>query len=408
VTLTVDPDAGVVEGDQALRWTPPSDVDRLVFRLWANGPRAGRAGGRLEIVDASVGERAVDLRYESGNAGPGTPGTILVLPGPFEAGRAVEVRITFRLTMPGTVNERVSQAGGALRLGSILPTLAWIRGRGWHTSPAVDAFSESVASEVADYDVTVSAPEGFAVLATGEEVEPGRFVAVAVRDWAATVGPMRLAEGPTAGGRTRIVVGVPEASADDPERLLGIAIGAFDDFASRYGPLPWPTVSVGVSAGLSGGIEFPGHILLGVGTSRDHLVHEVGHMWFYALVGNDQYADPWLDEGLTEYVEALHLGTLASVRGREIPADGRGRVGESHDYWASRTGVFFRSVYVQGAQAMAALADAVGGVDVLDCALRRYVLEHAHQVARPADLVRAVEDQTGVDPRPVLEGFGAL
>jgi aminopeptidase N len=31
------------------------------------------------------------------------------------------------------------------------------------------------------------------------------------------------------------------------------------------------------------------------------VAHEVGHQWFYNLVGGDQLDDPWLDESLTQF-----------------------------------------------------------------------------------------------------------
>lgn len=408
VTLDADPEAGVVEGNLQVTFVPPETTDRLVFRLWANGPRAAAAGGRIEITRAVLDGRAATGTYEDGNAGPGAPGTIYVLPRSFPAGEPVEADLTFTLTMPGAINERIAKVGSSLRLGSILPTLSWIRGRGWHTSPAVENFSEAVATEVADYDVRVAAPAGFTTLATGEEVEPGRFVATAVRDWAATVARFDLAEGTAQGGRTRVVVGVAQGAGDSARRRLADTVAALDDFARRYGPHPDPVLSVGVTGSLSGGIEFPQHIQLGAGTSRDHVIHEVGHMWFYSLVGNDQYRDPWLDEGLTEYAETRFLGNTAAQRARTIPEFGRGRLGESHDYWQRNTDAFFRSVYIQGAQALAAVGDEVGGLDAVDCALRRYVLENAYAVTEPADLVDALREQTGVDPTPVLDRYGAL
>lgn len=400
VTLEVDPPGGHLSGFLQVRFSPTEDTDRLVFRLWANGPRASQAGGRIEIAAATVDGRSVTGTLE------GDTVYVLTRPGGFAGGAPVEVELTFTLTMPGAINERIAKVGDALRLGSILPQLSWIRGRGWDTSPPVSNFSESVASEVADYDVSVTAPEGLTVLATGEEVEPGRFVAGAVRDWAATVAPMDLAEGTAQGGRTRVVVGVARGSGDDPQRRLADTVAALDDFAGRYGPYPYPVLTVGVTGSLSGGIEFPQHIQVGAGTSRDHLIHEVAHMWFYALVGNDQYDDPWLDEGLTEYAESRFLGNTGSGRAMSVPAYGRGRLGEGHDYWSGNTGAFFRSVYVQGLQALAAFGDEASGLEAVDCALRRYVLHHAYAVARPADLVAALEEQTGVDPRPVLGRYG--
>ena len=34
--------------------------------------------------------------------------------------------------------------------------------------------------------------------------------------------------------------------------------------------------------------------------------HETGHEWFYAAVGNDQYEEPWLDEGFAEFCNILY------------------------------------------------------------------------------------------------------
>src|SRR5205823_1388210 len=114
-------------------------------------------------------------------------------------------RLEFRLALPGAINDRVAVSGRAVRLGSVIPVLSWIRGAGWQTSPAVSANAEAAASEVADWDVTVTAPPGYTTLAPGDETTPGRFQASAVRDWAATVAPMRLGEASAQGGRTTVV-----------------------------------------------------------------------------------------------------------------------------------------------------------------------------------------------------------
>ena len=33
--------------------------------------------------------------------------------------------------------------------------------------------------------------------------------------------------------------------------------------------------------------------------------HETAHQWFYSLVGNDQALDPWLDEALATWAQAV-------------------------------------------------------------------------------------------------------
>jgi hypothetical protein len=57
-------------------------------------------------------------------------------------------------------------------------------------------------------------------------------------------------------------------------------------------------------------------------------------------------------------------------------------------------------------QALAALADRIGGYGPLDCALRRYVRDRAYTVSRPSDLMAALRAVTGFDPEPILASFG--
>jgi hypothetical protein len=404
--LVIPADRGPVTGEIDVRFVPDADTDRLVFRLWPNAPRLGRSGGRAEVAAAFVNGELTAGTYEPGGAAPGRPGTVFWLPGSFPAGRPVTARIEFRLVMPGPVNDRVSRIGSTFRLGSVFPVLSWIRGDGWHTAAAVDSYAESAASEVADWDVRVEAPAGSTVLATGAETEPGRFVAEAVRDWAATVAPMRTGEASAQGGRTTVVVGVAANASGDPVALARLAASALDGMAGRWGEYPYSRLTIGVSPSLTGGIEFPTHIHFGSTASRTSLVHEVGHQWFYGLAGNDQYRDPWLDEALATYAEARFNGRLAAQRSRSVPALGRTHLGESWAFWRSHGGSYHQAVYLGGLQALGVLADRLGGYDALDCALRRYLHDRAFTVSRPADFFDAVAAQSGVDARAVLAPFG--
>ncbi len=419
VHLNVEPGKRLVTGDVSVRFVPDADTDRLVFRLWPNAPRIGRAGGRLDITAAQLAGQPATGRYEAGGAAAGRPGTIWILPGTFTAGQPVDARLEFRLTLPGAINDRVATVGRSVRLGSVIPTLSWIRGDGWHTSPATHLNAEAAAGEVADWDVTVSAPAGYTTLATGEETPADptssymppapatRFVARAVRDWAATVAPMRLGQASAQAGKTTVIVGVAEGAAGDPNALAARNAKALDDLAARFGEYPYPRLTVAVTAGLTGGIEFPTHIFLGSGVSTVHLVHEVAHQWFYALAGNDQFRDPWLDEAFAHYGQSRVDGQLAYQRSRPLPAYGRGHLGESMAYWGRSDGsTYYLSVYVGGSQALAKLGDQLGGYDPLDCAIRRYARDRAYTVSRPSDFLTAVQAQTGTDPRPILAPFG--
>ena len=396
MSVRLDLDGNAVEGRLTVRFRPDLATDRLVFRLWPNGPRPAAAGAHLEAGPVFLGA-PVAVPTEAPD-----PTTLVVpLREPLAAGEEIEATVPWRLTLPGASNDRLARQGDAVRLGSFFPILAWEPGVGWATEAATSAFAEATTTPVADFSYSVTVPEGLSVLASGVR-DGARWRAPAVRDVAISVGRFRIAEAATdTAPPVAVTVGVHEGLDDDPQTYLDRVVRAFEDFSRRFGPLPYPTYSLAVTPGLSGGIEYPAHVMQGPGTTGRTLSHEVAHMWFYALVGNNQAADPWLDEGLATWAEARFEGTLDDVVGRSIPAAGRARVGEPMTYWEDHQGAYFRSVYVQGAQALAALGDP----DAVDCALRLYAATRAFAVARPDDLLDALTE-VFPDAEATLAAFG--
>jgi aminopeptidase N len=105
---------------------------------------------------------------------------------------------------------------------------------------------------------------------------------------------------------------------------------------AEVGPYPFAELDlVGIGPGGWIGIEYPGEVFIRVGSAMPPLpgeegfetqeelfevlvttVHEVGHQWFYGLLGNDQLLQPWVDEAATSYTELLYAektdGTAAA------------------------------------------------------------------------------------------------
>ena len=377
---------GIVVGSQSVRFTPDVATDRMVFRLWANSPRITGAGGGIEV--ALDGAEQPDP-------------TTLVLPRSLRAGETTEVSMRWQLRLPtATSNDRISRTGDAVRLGSFFPILSWHPGLGWATEPPTSGFAEASLSLPADFDVTARVPEGSQVLATGVSDAPGHWVASGVPDWAMSVGDFRIVTG-TAEGGVAVSVGVDRRVGDAPGPYLEKIIAVLNDFSVRYGPYPWPTYSLALTPELSGGIEYPMHVMQGPGTLGRTTSHEVAHMWFYGLVATNQGADPWIDEGLSTWAEARYEGTVEEMKARPIPAEGAGRAGEPMTYWESRKSAYYRSIYVQGAQAVAAL----GSPDLVDCALRQLVARQAYRVTGNGEVIAALSTVTP-DAASVLARFG--
>ncbi|MBL4586158.1 MAG: M1 family metallopeptidase, partial [Flavobacteriales bacterium] len=60
-----------------------------------------------------------------------------------------------------------------------------------------------------------------------------------------------------------------------------------------------------------GGMEYPNVTIIGQSgdaTSLEEVImHEVGHNWFYGMLGSNERDHPWMDEGLNSFIEARYM-----------------------------------------------------------------------------------------------------
>jgi len=83
-------------------------------------------------------------------------------------------------------------------------------------------------------------------------------------------------------------------------------------YSQQVGEYPYNQVTA-VQGTLSAGagMEYPNITIIGVSgdaKSLDNVImHEVGHNWFYGMLGFNERAHPWMDEGLNTYIESLYM-----------------------------------------------------------------------------------------------------
>jgi hypothetical protein len=378
---------GTVTGTERIVFAPDLAIREVVLRLWAAAPRPAKAGGRVDVGTTKVNGIAVTSRRSSP--------TVLRIPATVPAGASVTVDVAFTLHLPTGINDRFGHRGTTAWFGSGLPLLAWERGRGWALEPATAAFAEASTSEAMELtSLTVKRAKGLNVIATGVQVaEDGttaKFRARSVRDVAVAVGRFRVAH--ATAGDVPVVVGVAPGLTDDAAATARELARAIRAHAARFGPFPYERLAVAVLPDIGGGIEYPAAILLGKGQTKDATAsHEVGHEWWYGLIGDDQARDPWLDEAFATYAEALDRGTGPSYLRTTIPAGGKGKTGQPMTFWESRQSIYFRSVYIQGAAALLR-ARAASGAAAFDNAIRCHVRRNAHRITTPADLRESLKN----------------
>ena len=257
----------------------------------------------------------------------------------------------WRLTLPGAIEDRIS--GRATPCASAPSSRCWPGSRAggrWsphHDPRRGDHLAGGRLRLVAEPFPRASACSGAASRRAGGEGHRHARPRHLGR-------PLHLAEGTAAvGDGVRVVVGVHEGLGEDPAAYRDRVVQALQDLSGRFGGYPWPSFCLALTPEFPGGIEYPGHVMQGPGTIGRTTPHEVGHQWFYALVGNDQGATRCSTRAWPRGPRCGSTG--ATPRYTSVPADARGRAG-AHDARrptgrATLRGSYYEGVYVRAAQA---------------------------------------------------------
>jgi aminopeptidase N len=165
------------------------------------------------------------------------------------------------------------------------------------------------------------------------------------------------------------------------------------------------------------GVEYPGVFLIAANLYAEPgeasfivaIAHETAHQWWYALVGNDVFADPWLDEGLATFTSSLYFeetGGKQAYQGftrylkeryEELRADGQDDVitrslGYFEDLDQPR--IYGGVVYTKAALFFDALREKIGD-EAFFGALQQYYLDNKYGIAQPDDLLASFEAASG-------------
>ena len=374
--VRVEPGFRVVRGRLRVRFSANRPTERLVFRLWPNGPIQRTAGQRLDTGAVTEEGRRLPISRPDP--------TTLVVRRHLARGESTTVSLAWRLRVPANSGDRVARFAGGLRLGTFFPILAWDPARGWVTDPPAQVLAESATSPTADFDVRVRAPRGTKVLVSGEPAGPGRWRAQAVRDIGLAAGRFRVFTTSARAPRpVTIRVAIDPAAAVAKEVVVPMARSTLERLSRLYGAYPWRTYTIVFPRDLAEeGIEYPTLSFVGDVFTAQIVFHETAHQWFYSLVGNDQWRDPWLDEALATWGQARVAGSFSSA----FPVARARHVGAPMGYWLGRQRQYFSEVYAGGALALRSL----GPTRKVDCALRVYAARNAYRLASPANLLDAL------------------
>lgn len=320
-TLTFEPDA-IIRGGMRVRYTNQSQdtLKLVVFRLYPNGPTLG---GRSNVTSVTVNGETVDPSFSDLRSVMGVP-----LPTALEPGQSAEFVIQFYTIMTKglfTAYGRFGYVNDVVSSTSWYPTLSvYEPARGWWTSMPSPSGDPGY-SETGLYDVRLTLPSDMTIAMSGSIIDQQdngngtttyRDVTGPMRDFAFQAST-RYAISPTeVDGTTINVVHYKDKEADKTDGTkdaLVFSANSVRVYNKIFGDYPFKELDV-VQNPTPSGVEFPGLVqiaqkswLAGNPYLEVVIAHEIGHQWFYSLVGNNQVDRPWLDESLTSYTEVVYM-----------------------------------------------------------------------------------------------------
>lgn len=375
ISLALDFDNRSYVGTERVRWVNHGDhpTSTLFFHLYPNmrapdyvPPAAKNDAGQLisdepalEITEVrtvgndviapfALDDQQTTLRINLREAVP--------------PGGAVEIQIKFKGSVPeidpeetGLVTHVLQQVSAAIRstrelrrardtnfvcrgvmlLATSFPILAARSGDDWFRK-VESSIADSLTTDTADFDLTVSSGKGVMVFTPVEGVANNnetRFVAENLRDFAIVAGRNLRSEVTRVGDVSIRSIFRPDHEVVG-KSVLKIAAKSLHIYESRFGSLPMKTVTI-VDAPLVatlGSAEFAGmgaiasafYVDFDSPTMRNMpdvireqrasvedslewtVAHVVAHQWWGAVVGNDSGREPILDESLSNWSALLY------------------------------------------------------------------------------------------------------
>jgi hypothetical protein len=422
IALEIQPNTLSYTGQMTLTYTNTAQIplEDGLFRLL---PNAGQSfgPGQLEVSALTVDQ--IPAAYQLEN----DPSLLRVLfPEPLPPGSSIQFSMNFAGKVPQDFGGENTYAYGifnftqqVLSLSSWYPILAVLEGSTWRAD-TITPIGDAVFSEMAFYSVKITSPLDWQIVATGVMVSEQTvgdqidrlYLSGPVRDFYLTASPDFNRLSKKVDGVLINAYGLP-GSEPGNQAALDVAAASLEIFSGRFGAYPYTELDiVQVPMRNAGGVEFPGIVLIESGRYAEPegtffittVSHEVAHQWWYNVVGNDVFLEPWLDEALTTYSSALYWESLYGEPAyQEVVAYWQSRVQELRNEGkdipiAQSLAYFMRSdpyqygpvVYNKGALFFHELRQEIGD-QAFFSALKTYYQDYSFRIAHGEDLLDIFE-----------------
>ncbi len=341
----------------------PDTLDKLYIHLWPNAYKNAKtamskqkfrqgdffmlwakptAKGYIDSLDFKVDGTQVKWEYFEGQEDI----AVLILPKPLKPRETIRVSTPFYVKLPSGSISRLGHIEESYQITQWYPKPAVYDAQGWHPIPYLT--QGEFYSEFGSFDVKITLPENYTVGATGNlqtqsEIERMNRLAkeeglentmdfppsssnmktlhykqdnvhdfgwFADKRWIVRKGEVELPA-----SKRKVTTWALFTPAEkviwEEEGIRSINDGLYY-YSLWSGDYPYDVCSAvdgTISAG--GGMEYPNVTVIGgssnATTLRTVIIHEVGHNWFYGILGSNERDNAWMDEGINSFFETRTL-----------------------------------------------------------------------------------------------------
>ncbi|MCM3765544.1 M1 family metallopeptidase [Neobacillus niacini] len=407
--VSYDSFSHLVSGTMSVEFINNLDVDlnNLYFNVWGNAKvflAAAKKDANVEIDQVQVNGQPVSHTLD---------GTALHIPDvPIKKGEKAKVEMNFSVALPEG-QDRFGWSKTTTSLGNWFPILAVYDDEGWNVDPYFPS-GESFYSLTGNFEVTFTTEKEQVIATTGTEVgEPKingalathHYKAENVRDFAMELDPNYKIKQAKA-GKVNINVYYKEEHAKFVDTMLNAGTKSIALFSEKFGQYPWPELDITAMEGWFGGMEYPQLVMITIAPEiqvegvASTTAHEIGHQWFYGIIGNNEYDEPWLDESFASFAAMLHDGLEQTPFRIDNSRLGDWHLSHSIEKFKEKgkegTISYYNMAYRYGAKTVDDLRKELGD-EQFYASMHAYFNEMKFGVSSTADFIRIMEETSKRD-----------
>lgn len=363
ISAQLNDKAKTISGNETIKYTnkSPEVLNFIWFHVWPNAYK-NRNTALFKQIDADETRKSKERDAEAGwidgldfkvngtkasvtaHSNPDYIDVIkLNLPKPLQPGETITITTPFTVKLPSFFS-RSGHADGQFMVTQWYPKPAVYDKDGWHEFPYLD-MGEYYA-DYADYNVNITLPSDYIVGATGvlqTKSEAEQYKSIGAKNTANKSAAPALYKPTSAGNKTlsytagnvvdfawfadkNMVIQYDTIQLNNKivdaftyyhnkeNTIWNTSIDYVKDATRKYsnwiGQYEYPTVQAfeGPKNNASGGMEYPMITLITQPDAKPEsldgvITHEVGHNWFMGMLGSNERAHTWQDEGLNTYYQ---------------------------------------------------------------------------------------------------------